>query len=135
MSLTGDLVTFILADTDVTDQIGDRLFDLYVPEDAVYPYMTIIRESMDIEDHLSGKTPLRMSMYTLTVASETSVSGEAVEEPLIALLASIRGDIGSSKVRSIYYHGSTDSFIPPVDGSEESVHLIHLSLEVHWFST
>jgi len=135
MSLTGDLITFISDDVGVSGLIDDRIFDVYVPENTAMPYVSFIRESMEIEDHITGKTPLRTSMYSCTVVSEKSVTGEAVEEALITLLASTRGTIGSSNVRVIYYQGSTDTFLPPVDGSEESTHLIELSFEVHWFST
>ena len=135
MSLTGDLVTYILADSDVTDLIGQKLFDLYVPEDTTYPYCTLVRESMTIEDDLTGKTSLRQSMYSFMIDGETSIQCEAVEEAIITLLGSIRGTIGTSNVRVIYYQGSNDTFIPPVDGSEESTHLIEMNFEVHWFST
>ena len=132
MSLTSNLITYILADTGVTNLIGQNLFDIYVPDDTTYPYCTLVREQMTIEDCLVGKTPLRQSQYSLAVLSQTSISGEAVEEAFIALLASLRGMIGTSSVKVIYYQGSTDSFLPPVDGSEESIHLIELNFEVHW---
>ena len=135
MSLTGDLITYIGADTAIKALIGTKIFDLYVPEDTTYPYVSLVRESMTIEDYLEGTTPLRQSMYSCTIVSDSSISGEAVEEALIALLASLRGTVGTSRVRVIYYQGSTDSFIPPVDMSEESIHLIELGFEVHWFST
>lgn len=135
MSLTGDLITYILNDSGVSALIGTKLFDLYVPEDTAYPYCVFVRDAMSIEDHLNGKTALRQSMYSMTIAGETSIQCEAVEEAVITLLASIRGVIGTSNVRVIYYQGSQDSFIPPVDGSEESTHLIEINFEVHWLTT
>ncbi len=135
MSLTSDLFTYITADSGVSALIGTKLFDLYVPENTSFPYCTLIREQLGIEDYLSGKTALRQSQYSISIVSDTAISGEAVEEALITLLASTRGAIGTSLVRVVYYNGSSDTFLAPVDGSEESIHVIEMSFEVHWLKT
>lgn len=135
MSLTGDLITHILSDSNITDKIGQRIFDLYVPDDTQYPYCSFVRDSMRIEDHISGLTALRRSEYVLDIFSTTSLEGEDVEEAFIQLLGAFRGVIGESDIQVIKYNGSEDTFLVPVDASEESVHQITINFEVHWKQT
>ena len=135
MSLTGDLITYILNDETIQGLINDNLFDMFVPEDTPFPFCVFERDAMMIEDHLLDITALRKSDYSLTIAGENSIQTEAVEEAFITLLASVRGVIGNSNVRVIYYNGSEETSLQPVDGSEESTDLITMRFEVHWFKS
>lgn len=131
MSVTGDLQTFLLSKTAITNIVGTAgVYWMRAPEDTDFPYITF-QEVSDVREHdLSGQCGLVVASYQIDC---WHVGSSAIHTLAEAVRTSIDGYTGTMTSTTVQYAKLTNRMEfsePPEFGTEQTVDRIMLEIEM-----
>lgn len=110
------LRTKILADSDVTDDIGQRLYILKLPQNPTYPTVTYFKVSNARHHDLD----VAMPRYQIDVWAESYITARQVADNIRKALQRESGNWSGISVIQAVYEGETDLY-------EEDTELYHIA--------
>jgi hypothetical protein len=110
VSLESGLVAHLMADGDVADLIGSRLYPLRVPQDVVLPAV-VYQVITDIEEHThDGPSGLVQARMQMTYHGSTYSEAKSVKDAILASIDGFSGTMGSTAVASVESQAASDSW-------------------------
>lgn len=132
MSATTDLMAKISGTAGVSALVGSRIFHRMVPHATAYPYIVVGRDSMEIEDHISGATNMRRAEYSIAIVGDRLSELEPIENAVITAINKFRGTMGTTPVKECSFIASSNSDLSPADGSEDNITIITSRYELFY---
>lgn len=84
--MKGGIRSYILADTNITDVVGQKCFSFPGPQDVVKPYILINRISENIIGTINASLDIYNELWQVDVYSSTDLEAEEIKELLITRL-------------------------------------------------
>ena len=99
---SGDLVTFLKAQTGITALVGSttsaRIYPNVAKQKVSLPYIVYLRSGGDSHRHLKGGSGMRRTVLQVYCYGATDSGADALAEQVRLALANHRGSMGSSFV-------------------------------------
>ena len=99
---SGDLVTFLKAQTGITALVGSltsaRIYPVYAKQKAALPYIVYVQSGGDSHRHLGGGSGMRRTALQVYCYGATQSGADALAEQVRLALANHRGAMGDSTV-------------------------------------
>lgn len=130
MSIKKALYDFLIADNDVSNAVGDRIYPDVAPAGAGYPRITYQRISGQPEHHMTGPSGLIRQRFQIDCWGENGPSVETVSEAVRLALDTFRGDMGDVAVKSVSLESQADLYVSPTDGSQVSIRRTRMDFEI-----
>lgn len=121
MSFESELVTLLESITDLTDLVGNRIFQVAAADPSTSkPYLLFEVIATDEPGHLSGSSGLARSMVQFRAVGGTSVDAIAVRDALRAGIHTLRHTTGV--IRDVRIESSRNSYFQPESGQPVGIH-------------
>lgn len=115
---SGDLVTFLKAQTGITALVGSttsaRIYPVYAKQKAALPYIVYVQSGGDSHRHLGGGSGIRRTVLQVYCYGATQSGADALAEQVRLALANHRGAMGSSFVNDCKHD------VEPFSGCDEA---------------
>lgn len=109
------LVTYLLAQSGITDYVSDRIFPVKADQDVDTPYMVYAKTSDPREHSHDGNSHLGKATFEIAVFSDTYKECKDVAAALQTALQGYTGLMGSVDVRNVIYVDETDGYDDDLD--------------------
>ena len=104
------MTAVLLADSDVTDLIGDKIFPMRAPDDFARPYIVYQKVTGPREESHSGDSDLAHPRIQLSCWSDTYAEAKAVARTVIGSLHSFVGTSMGIDIQASTIDGEVDTF-------------------------
>jgi hypothetical protein len=115
---SGDLVTFLKAQTGITALVGSttsaRIYPVYAKQNAALPYIVYVQSGGDSHRHLGGGSGIRRTVLQVYCYGATQSGADALAEQVRLALANHRGAMGDSTVNDC------QQTVAPLTGFDEA---------------
>ena len=125
--MIGDIITRLLADSSITDVVGQRIFPVHVAQDATLPAIMVTITDMETNDTKTATSTDDILELDLTVYSKSAKQSFDVAELIRSSLDNFTGTMGTTTVLSLRFESlnlnhfaGDDTFIC---GSEYRAHI------------
>lgn len=110
--------TLLAATTGVTSLTSTRIYyDGVLPQNPVYPAVTLVEVSAEHVGHLNGESGLVESRVQVDAWSEQPDTANSVHEAIRTKLAAYAGAAGTETIRRAYAENRRTESVPPSEGS------------------
>lgn len=138
MTFKADIYSYLIAQTELTDLVGERIYPLAAPTSAGDgPFIVWQILNQQSEYHLNpinSKSDLTTRGIQFSIWSETPSQNELVE---IALRSTIEGlvgvTMGGTPIRAIFLSQYIETTEDPVDGTQNFKYRTTLNFNFHFF--
>lgn len=134
MSVMAALYEHLTADTDVTAEVGTRIYPLQAPETATLPYITYQKISTAHMHHFGAAAAIVTSAVQIDVWGNTSVEVEdAVKDVRESLDGRLHFSMGATEalaVKGIFLNGTSDGLVEPTDGTDKGTFRTTMTFDI-----
>lgn len=109
------LFSFLVADTDLTALVGQRIYPLLLPQQPTTPAISYQRISTTPLYALNGNQQLTKVRIQFDIFGATLADAKSVAEALHSRLDAYRGLMGSVQVGSVFRASEMDLYDPSVE--------------------
>lgn len=125
--MIGDIITRLLADSRITDVVGQRIFPVHVDQDAELPAIMVTITDMDTNPTKTGASSDDILDLDVTVYSRSAKQSFDVAEHVRTSLDNFTGTMGSTTVQSLRFESLNLNHFAGDDvyicGSEYAAHI------------
>jgi hypothetical protein len=122
VSITQDVVTYLLTKTGVTTHTSTRIYDGHVPQGDSYPAVTVKMIDGGHAHDIDGSAGFATPTVQIDVWSRNKVTNCTVAEAIRQVMQGFKGTMGSSTVTGVSLIGDIDLDGPPNIGTEVPIH-------------
>jgi len=101
--MIGDIITRLLADTEITAVVGQRIFPVDVAQDATLPAIMVTITDMETHETKTATSSDDILELDLTVYSKSAKQGFDVAQLIRRSLDNFTGTMGSTTVKSLRF--------------------------------
>lgn len=101
--MIGDIITRLLADTEITAVVGQRIFPVHVAQDANLPAIMVTITDMETHETKTATSSDDILELDLTVYSKSAKQGFDVAQLIRRSLDNFTGTMGSTTVKSLRF--------------------------------
>ena len=101
--MIGDIITRLLADTEITAVVGQRIFPVHVAQDATLPAIMVTITDMETHETKTATSSDDILELDLTVYSKSAKQGFDVAQLIRRSLDNFTGTMGSTTVKSLRF--------------------------------
>jgi len=101
--MIGDIITRLLADSDITDVVGQSISPVHVGQDENLPAIMVTITDMETNPTKTGVSTDDILELDLTVYSKSAKQGFEVAELIRTSLDNFTGNMGDSNVQSLRF--------------------------------
>jgi len=110
------LYAFLTGNSNVTDEVGTRIYPLLAPATAALPFMTYQRIARQETAHLTGLSQLVFAAYQFDIWGSTVAEAEDALLAILAELDGYRGLMGTVRISRLLVTSILDGLEDPSDG-------------------
>lgn len=132
MSVKDAILTHLLADSDVTDLVGTRIWLAQAPAKPTRPYVVFQRTDYDPETCFDGAAGLKHEVYGFDAYAESAVSAENIMEKIRSSLGvgNARSGFGTETIQTIMPEDVFDGYVQPEDGGDVGLYWIGCTFKI-----
>jgi hypothetical protein len=101
--MIGDIITRLLADSNITADVSTRIFPVHVDQDATLPAIMVTITDMETHDTKTATSTDDILELDLTVYSKSAKQGFDIAENIRTSLDNFTGTMGSTTVLSLRF--------------------------------
>lgn len=124
-----ELRTALLAEQDITDQVGSRVHYQELPQSSDYPHVWFTRTSRERDRGLSGDAEMTVERFSLEVVSDHDA--EIILDSIVSTMEAFEGECGDYFVQLVEVEDADDDYIFQSVGEGEPDYLHAVDIAVY----
>lgn len=125
--------TYLLADTDITDLIGQRIYLDVLKQNATLPAVLVYKLSERREHKLSGLTGMKITRLAFECHSLLRLTSNAIADAIMECgIDAVKGVTNSVDIRSVQVEaGQRNFYLEDPSGGDDHTYVTAFDLLVH----